>query len=308
VALSQQSAKPVIGYLSAGTEIGGIDTTAAFRAGLGEQGFVEGPSVEILYRYAETHYDRLPALATDLARRGVFVIVATGGNVSALAAKSATTTIPIVFATAADPVELGLVASLNRPGGNLTGATFLIESVLTKRLELLHAMVPAASSIGFLVNPTNTTVEAQVKEVENAARVLGVRLVILNVSTPSDIEAVFANLGGKGIGALQMGADPLFFSQRDKIAGLALRNGMPAISANHEFVEAGGLVSYGARISDVYRLAGTYAGRILRGEKPADLPVQRPTRIETVLNLKTANALGLTIPETLLATADEVIQ
>jgi putative ABC transport system substrate-binding protein len=307
-ARAQQPVVPVIGWLSAGTESALRLPSAAFHQGLGELGYVEGRNVEILYRWAETRYDQLRALAADLVHRRVAVIVATAGVVPALAARSAAATIPIVFAFGGDPVGRGLVASLNRPGGNVTGATFLTRELLAKRLELLHEMVPAVTSIGYLVNPTSPTVDDKKREAEIAAHVLGVRLVILNASTPSEIDKAFTTLVGRRIGALVADSDALFYNQGGQLGTLAARHAVPAIYPFREAVESGGLMSYGASFSDAFRLAGTYTGRILKGEKPAELPVQQSTRIETVLNLKTAKALGLTIPETLLATADEVIQ
>jgi ABC-type uncharacterized transport system substrate-binding protein len=308
VARAQQPAMPVIGYLNAGTESAIRGVTAAFLRGLSEQGYVEGRNVEILYRWADARYDRMPALAADLVRRQVSVIAATGGNLSALAAKSATATIPIVFTSGADPVELGLVVSLNRPGGNVTGATFITRTLIAKRLGLLHEIVPAETSIGFIVNPTVPRIEGDVREAEIAARILGLRLVILNASTLGDLETAFATFSGQRIGGVLLAGDPLIFFLRDELAALAARYAVPAIYATRENVEAGGLMSYGASLSDAWRLAGTYAGRILKGEKPADLPVQQSTRIELVLNLKTARALGLTIPPGILAIADEVIE
>jgi putative ABC transport system substrate-binding protein len=302
---AQQPALPVIGYLSGGTESGDQSFTDAFRQGLNEQGYVERRNVEILYRWAEMRNDRLPALAADLVDRRVAIIVATRGNAPALAALSASKTIPIVFSIGADPVELSLVASLNRPGGNVTGLTVLTKTLTTKRLELLHGIVPAAKSIGFLVNPTAPQVETETREAEIAARILGIRVVFANASSPNEIEAAFGTLVGQRVDAFLTAADPVFWTQ---LAGLAARNGVPAIYNAREIVLAGGLMSYGATFSDSIRLAGTYAGRILKGEKPADLPVQQSTKVELVINVKTAKALGLTIPETLLATADEVIE
>jgi putative tryptophan/tyrosine transport system substrate-binding protein len=310
VAVPAQQPLSVIGMLFGGTEAEEFPPhiSAAFRQGLREHGFAEGRNVEILYRWAETHYDRLPALAADLARRGVAVIVAAGGVAPVMAAKSATATIPIVFISAADPVELGLVASLNRPGGNVTGVSILTQAVASKRLQLLHEVVPAVSSIGYFVNPASPQVQAQIRDAEIAAGILGVRLAILNASTPGEIEGAFAILAEQRIGALMTAADPLFFVQRNQLAALTARYAVPAIYQVREMVDAGGLMSYGADLSDVYRLAASFAGRILKGEKPADLPVQQSTKIDLVINRKTAKALGLTIPETLLATADEVIQ
>jgi putative tryptophan/tyrosine transport system substrate-binding protein len=308
-AQAQQTVMPVIGYLNSTTESTAGHFTAAFRQGLSELGYVEHQNVSIEYKWMEGQYDRLTTLTAELVRRRVAVIVATGGTATARAAKSATATIPIVFVAGADPVEVGLVASLNHPGGNVTGAAILTTSLTAKRLELLHNLVPGATSIGFLINPTNTTVtKAEMMEAETAARTLGVRLVTLNASTLGEIEAVSENLAAQRIGALLTGGDPFWTFQRVQLAALTARHAVPAIYAVREIVDAGGLMSYGASISDAYRLAGTYAGRILKGEKPANLPVQQSTRIEMVLNLKTAKALGLTIPEMLLATADEVIE
>jgi putative tryptophan/tyrosine transport system substrate-binding protein len=308
-AWAQKSATPVIGYLSVARESAIEALTAKFRQGLGEQGFVERQNIEILYRWAETQYDRLPTLAADLVRRRVDVIVTTAGSSSALAAKFATATIPIVFQMGEDPVEIGLVANLNRPGGNITGATFLSGPLTEKRLELLHEMVPAITQIGYLVNPTNPQTKAQVSQSEMAARILGLRLIIQNASTSSEIEAAFANLVGQQIGALLVDNDALFFNQRDQLVALAARHGVPAIYHAREIVEAGGLMSYGATFADAFRLAGTYAGRILKGEKPGDLPVQQvTTKVELVINLKTAKALGIDVPPMLLARAYEVIE
>jgi putative ABC transport system substrate-binding protein len=309
VASRAQPAMPMIGYLSIARERAIKDLTAAFREGLAEQGYVEGRNVELLYRWAETQFDRLPALAADLVRRRVDVIVTTAGAASALAAKSATTTIPIVFQMGEDPIDVGLVASLERPGGNITGATFLSGPLTAKRLELLHETVPAATLIGYLVNPTNAaTKKAEIGQTEAVAHTLGVRLVMLSASTPNEIDATFEILVEQGIGALLVGNDPLFFNERDRLAALTARHAVPAIYHSRENVEAGGLMGYGANFADVYRLAGKYAGRILKGERPSELPVQQSTKIELVLNTRTAKALGLTFPPALLARADEVIE
>ena len=297
-----------VGYLALGTMGGARVFTAAFLRGLGEPGYVEGQNVEILYRWAENRYDRLPMLAAELVRRPAAVIFAGGGSGVALNAKSATSTIPIVFVSGSDPVDLGLVASLNRPGGNVTGVSILTAELLTKRLELLREILPATTLIGFLVNPTNPAAEVSNKEAETAARTLGVGLVTLNASTPSEIEAAFSTLAMRRISALLVDGDPLWTAQRNQLAVLAARHAVAAMYPVRDIVEAGGLVSYGVSISDAYRLAGTYVGRILRGEKPSDLPVQQSVRIELVLNLETAKALGLTFPLTLLARADEVIE
>jgi putative ABC transport system substrate-binding protein len=303
LAARAQQAPPVIGYLSGGTENSDRNYIAAFRRGLGEYGYVAGQNVEILFRWSETRNDRLSALATDLVLRKVSVIVATRGHAPALAARSATSTIPIVFNIGVDPVGLGLVDSLNRPGGNATGVVTFSGTLTAKRLELLHSLVPTAKSIGLLVNPTSPQVVVELNEVDTAARTLGVRLERADASNPDEIEAAFATL--RGVDALLTATDPLFWTQ---LAGLAARNGLPAIYMAREVVDAGGLMSYGANFLDTIRLTGTYAGRILRGEQPADLPVVLPTHFQLVLNLKTAKAIGLTFPETLLATADEVIE
>ena len=305
---AQQGALPVIGYLSVARESAIKALTAAFLQGLGEQGYIEGRNIEILYRWAETHYDRLPALAADLVRRRVNVIVTTAGAASAMAAKLATTTIPIVFQMGDDPVEAGLVASFNRPGGNLTGATFISGPLTVKRLELLHEMVPATTQIGYLVNPANPQIKVRISQSETLARVLGIHLVIQSASTPDEIEAAFITLAGQRIGALLVDDDALFFNQRDQLAALAAEHAVPAIYHSRENVDAGGLMSYGANFAEAYRLAGNYSGRILKGEKPADLPVQQSTRIETVLNLKAAKALGIEVPTATLLRANEVIE
>jgi putative tryptophan/tyrosine transport system substrate-binding protein len=276
---------------------------------LAETGYIEGQNVAIEYRWAEGHFDRLPALVADLVRRRVAVIAIAGTTASALAAKAATQTIPIVFTIGSDPVEIGLVASLNRPGGNLTGVTALQAAVVAKRFEMLHELAPAATPIAFLVNPTNAAVaQAETREAQVAARVLGVDLLVLNASTPSEIDTAFATMVGERAGALVTSSETFFMTQRVQFAVLAARHAVPTIYAWRENVEAGGLMSYGSNPLDSIRQAGVYTGRTLKGEKPADLPVQQSTKIELVINLKTAKALGLTIPETLLATADEVIQ
>jgi putative tryptophan/tyrosine transport system substrate-binding protein len=305
---AQQRSMPVIGYLSPGRRDGPSEYVAAFHRGLFETGYVEGRNLTVEYRWAENQFDRLQALAANLVDRQVALIVAVGSSASALAAEAATATIPIVFANGGEPIELGVVAGLNRPGGNTTGVTFLITALNPKRLQLLHEMIPAATSIGYFNNPTIPHPEVRIGPLETAARSLGVRLVIANASTPNEIEAAFAILVEQRIGALLVGGDNLFNQQGPKVVGLAAQYAVPAIYAVRRSVEAGGLLSYGAKISESYRIAGTYVGRILKGEKPSDLPVQQSTRLEMVFNLWTAKALGLTIPETLLALADEVIQ
>ena len=306
-AWAQQAAVPVVGFLNGGGPNGYAPMVAGFRQGLKDGGYVEGQNVAVEYRWAEGQYDQLPAIAAELVRRQVAVIVAnTPAN---LAAKAATTTIPIVFTTGGDPVQMGLVASLSRPGGNVTGVTQLNVEVAPKRLELAHQLVPMATVFAALVNPTNPNTEIVLKDLQAAARALGLQLHVVHASTERDFDTVFATtLVGLRPGALVIGADPLFASQYEQLAALALRHAVPAIFQDHEFAAAGGLMSYGGSLPDSYRLAGRYTGRILKGEKPTDLPVQQSTKIELLINLKTAKALGLTIPETLLATADEVIQ
>jgi putative tryptophan/tyrosine transport system substrate-binding protein len=306
---AQQRPRLVIGVLSGATEHDYDELYApGFRGGIAEQGYVEGRNVEILYRYPEIQYHdrRLRELAADLVRRRVAVIFAQGIP-SALAAKEATATIPIVFVTGIDPVQAGLLASLNRPGGNVTGTTSLIVELFAKRLELLHEIAPAATLIGYLHDPTVPSVEEpSIQVLETAARALGVRLITANASSPSEIDSALAMLVGQGVGALVVGQ--FFLRWLDQLVVLVTHYALPAMYTDRRLVEAGGLISYAANLLDSVRLAGTYVGRILKGEKPADLPVQQSTRIEMVINLKTAKALGLTIPETLLATADEVIE
>ena len=305
---AQQQAMPVIGFLNTGSPDLAADRVRAFRQALSEAGFVEGRNVAIEYRWAEGDNDRMPALAADLVMRRVAVIAATGGIPATLAARAATTTIPIVFIVGLDPVETGLVTSLARPGGNLTGASSLNVELGPKRLEVLHESIPTATNIALLVNPTNRNAESQAADMQAAARSLGVTLHVLHASTERDFEAVFAKLPQLRAGALVIGTDGLFISQPDQLAGLALRYAVPAISQFREFAAAGGLMSYGGSLTDSYRLAGAYTGRILKGEKPADLPVQQATRVELIINMKTAKALGLTFPITLLGRADEVIE
>jgi putative ABC transport system substrate-binding protein len=279
----------------------------AFRQGLKETGYIEGQNVAVEYRWAEGRYDRVPAMAAEMVRRQVAVIFANTPGV--MAVKVAITTIPIVFTAASDPVKAGLVASLSRPGGNVTGVTQLNEEVAPKRLELAHQLVPAATLIALLVNPTDPIqAETQLRDMQAAARALGLQLHVLHASTERDFDTVFATLVGLRPGALVIGNDSFFFSQSERLAALALRHAVPTVFPDHVFAAAGGLMSYGGSTLDIYRIAGTYTGRILKGERPSDLPVQQATKFELVINLKTAKALGLTIPETLLATADEVIQ
>jgi len=305
---AQQPKLPVIGLLS-GTSPGPYAPfVAAFHQGLGETGYVEGKHVAIEYRWAEGSYARLPAFAADLVGQKVDLIVAIGGDVSALAAKNATSTIPIVFANGADPVGDGLVASLSRPGGNVTGVTFIAIELMPKLLELVCELVPQAKVIAMLVNPNNPNTERYIEDVQEAARVKGVQLHILKAATESEIDAAFASLFELHAGGLIKGADAFFASRREQLVAQASRYAIPAIYDLREFPAAGGLISYGASVAAAYRQAGIYAGRILKGAKPADLPVQQPTTFELVINLKTAKALGLTVPQALLARADEVIE
>jgi putative ABC transport system substrate-binding protein len=308
-ARAQQAALPVIGYLSPRTSESDAALLDAFRRGLGAAGYVENSNVVIEYRFAEGRFDRLPSLAADLVRRQVTAIVAAGGNQSAQAAKAATTTIPVVFLIAADPVEAGLVASLSRPGGNLTGATTLSSEVVPKLLELLHDLVPNATVIGLLVNPTTPgEEETALRGLQPAAQSLGLELHVVRARTDRELDSVFASLAEARAGALVIFNDPVFTSRIEQFAAQTLRHKMPAVYQFRQFVTAGGLMSYGGSRVDDYRLAGLYAGRILKGEKPADLPVQQSTKIELIINLKTAKALGLTVSPTLLARADEVIE
>jgi putative tryptophan/tyrosine transport system substrate-binding protein len=304
---AQQKAMPVVGFLGS---IGPIaPQVAAFHQGLSETGYVEGQNVTVEHRWAGGSYDRLPALAADLVGRKVDLIVATGGDVSALTAKSATSTIPIVFTSIArDPVELGLVASLARPGGNVTGFSGLIIELSPKRVELLSELVPQARVIALLVNPSNPSTERAVRDVQEAARAKGVQLQVLKAGSESEIDAAFASLVQLHAGALVVAGDAFFASRRDQLAALASRHAVPAIYPLRQFAVAGGLISYGPSLIVIWRQVGIYAGRILKGAKPADLPVQQPTTFELVVNLKTANALGLTVPPSILSRADEVIE
>jgi putative ABC transport system substrate-binding protein len=305
-ARAQQPTIPVIGFLGSSS----VDAIriAAFRQGLAQVGFVEGRNVAVEYRWAEDRSDRLPAMISDLVHRQVAVIAA-NGTPAALAAKAANTTIPIVFTTIGDPVQLDLVNSLNRPGGNVTGVTQTNVETAPKRLQLLHELLPTASVMALLVNPTNpTNAEINTKELQAAARSLGLELHVLNASTERDFDGVFAKLVQLRGGGLVIGGDPLFSSWSEQLAALALRHAVPTIFQYRDFAVAGGLLSYGTDFREAYRLAGNYTGRVLKGEKPADLPVQQATKVELYINLKTAKTLGLTIPNTLVGRADEVFE
>jgi putative ABC transport system substrate-binding protein len=303
---AQQKAMPVIGFLGSASPGPFAPMVAAFHQGLSEAGYVAGQNLAIEYRWAEFRYDRLPALAADLVARKVEVIATTGDPHSALAAKNATSTIPIVFSAISDPVALGLVTSLARPGGNLTGVSPMNTELMPKRLELLSELVPQARVIALLVNPTNSSAERRIRDVQEAPRAKGVELPILKASTESEIDAAFTSQ--LQAGALVVDPDPFFVTRRDQLIALASRHAVPAIYAWREFAAAGGLISYGASIASVYYQGGILVGKILKGAKPADLPVQQPTRFELIVNLKTAAALGVTVPPSILARADEVVE
>ena len=309
-AYAQQSAMPVVGFLNPASPQSYPRPLAAFLKGLAEAGYIDGQNITIQYRWAEGHNDRLPALAADLVRSHVSVIAATT-TAAALAAKAATSTIPVVFETGSDPIKLGLVASLSRPGGNITGAASMsVEVIAAKGLELLHELLPAARVIALLVNPTNPTVaEPQEREVLAAARALGLEVRVLQAANSErDFDGVFAKLLELHAAGLVISADALFTSQSQQLAALAVRHAVPAVHARREFAMAGGLLSYGSEITDSYRVAGLYTGRILKGDKPADLPVQQATKVELVINLKAAKALGIAIPLSLSGRADELIE
>jgi putative tryptophan/tyrosine transport system substrate-binding protein len=307
-ARAQQPAMPVIGFLGSASPDLWASRLRAFHQGLSEAGYIEGRNVAVEYRWSENHFERLPALAADLVRRGVSVIAVPGSTTASLAAKAATATVPIVFFNAVDPVASGLVASLARPGGNATGGTPLSIEVGPKRLELLREVVPTATSIALLVNPASPALSQPAeRDLETAARALALKLHVVRASSEGDFETVFASLTKLRADGLVIGPDALFSSRSEALAGLALRHALPAIY-QFEFAAAGGLMSYGGSYIDGFRLAGTYSARILNGEKPADLPVQQSTKVELIINLRTARALGLDIPPTLLARADEVIE
>ena len=307
-ARAQQPAMPVIGFLNSGSPAERAPFVATFRQGLKEPGYVEGQTVAIEYRFAEGRYDRLPSLASDLVRREVAVIAATGDTVSPLAAKGATATIPIVFVVGSDPVKEGLVASFNRPGGNITGVSIISSALVSKQFELLHELVPQAAVVGILLNPSNPNVGFELSDLQSAAQTMGVQLVVLRASTEREIEGAFATLMQLRAGALLIEPDVFFLDRREQLVALAKHQAIPTMYTRREHAAIGGLMSYGADLADAYRQAGVYVGRILKGAKPTDLPVVRPTKYSLVINLKTAKALGLQIPDKLLAIADEVIE
>ena len=308
-ARAQQPLMPVVGFLNAASAEGYTRQLTAFLKGLGEAGYVDGRNVTIEYRWADGRSDRLPAMVADLVQRQVAVIAATSTPAS-LAAKASTTTVPIVFETGADPVRLGLVANLNRPGGNITGVTQLSQEVAPKRLQMLHELLPMATSIALLINPSEpTAAETQSRDVLSAARNLGLELHVLNASSESDLDGVFAEVTKMRVGGLVIGGSPFFTSRTKQLGALALRHAVPTVYSYREFAMAGGLLSYGADIADAYHLVGNYTGRILKGDKPGDLPIQQATtKVEMYINLKTAKALGVSIPNTLIGRADEVIE
>jgi putative ABC transport system substrate-binding protein len=305
-AWAQQRGMPLVAFINSGSAGGYQHVVVAFRQGLKEAGYVEGQNVTVEYRWAEGQFDRVPVIALELVSRGVAVIVANSPGVQAI--KSAVTTIPIVFTTALDPVQIGLIASLARPGGNVTGATSLAVELIPKQLEIARDLLPAATSIDMLVNPTNPNTDTMSREGQAAARTLGLQLHVLKASAERDLDTIFATFGQRHSGALVISPDALFSSNSQQLAALTAKHAVPAISSLREFPAAGGLMSYGGSLSDAYRLAGIYTGRILKGEKPAELPVQQTAKIELVINLKTAKALGITVPLTLRGRADEVIE
>jgi ABC-type uncharacterized transport system substrate-binding protein len=307
-ARAQKPAMPVIGYLSTRSPNESAHLLAAFRRGLAKSGFVEGKNVTIEYRWAQGDYRRLPALAAELIQSHVTVLAATGGEPAALAAKAATETIPVVATFAADPVKQGLVGSLSRPGKNVTGISNLATTLEAKRLGLLHILVPKAATIGALVNRTSSTAASQLLDLQEAARAIGVQLLVLHASTDGEIDAVFESVAQNHIPALAMAGDPFLNSRRDKLVALAARHATPAMYSFRDYAVAGGLMSYGIDLPDVYRQIGVYVGQVLKGAKPADMPVEQPTKFEFVINLKTAKALSLTVPAGLISLADEVIE
>jgi putative ABC transport system substrate-binding protein len=307
-ARAQQPAMPLVGFLSSRSPEESAHLVAAFRQGLSENGYVEGQSVVIEYRWAQGQYDRLPTMAAELARRPLAVLVSHGGEPAALVAKAATSTIPIVFIIGGDPVEVGLVTSYNRPGGNATGISILTATLEAKRLGLLHEVAPQVTTIGVLMNPNFQPAEKQLRDVQEAARAFNLQIQVLRASTDHEIEAAFETVAQQRIAALAVTADPFFDTRREKLVALSARHAVPTIYHFREYAVAGGLISYGIKITEAMRLVGVYTSRILKGEKPADLPVMQPTKFELVINLTTAKALGLTVPHNLLVLADEVIE
>jgi putative ABC transport system substrate-binding protein len=306
VARAQQASMPVVGFLRVTSAADATNLVTAFRQGLKEAGFVEGQNVAIAYRWADGHIDRLPALAADLIRRQVAVIVGHGQVVQI--AKAATTTTPIVFVVGDDPIKIGLVANLNRPGGNVTGVTFIATDVAAKRLALLHELVPQAAVIAVLLDPNLPDADRELRSVEAAARTAGFRVLVVKAAKVSELDAAFATITQAGAGALHVGSGPFFTSQRQRLALLSARHGLPSSYSEREYVAAGGLLSYGTSQPDAYRRAGIYVARILRGEKPGDMPVEQPTKFELVINLGTAKTLGLTVPNSMQLLADEMIE
>ena len=308
-ARAQTPAKPTIGYLSSRSSSNSADIIAAFRKGLSETGFIEGQNVTIEFRFAEGNFDRLPALTSDLVALNVNVVVATGGTVSVVKAKQVVPrTTPIVFAMGGDPVKLGVVASLNRPGENITGVAFLVNGLAGKQMELLHSLMPTADVISFLVNPKDPNAETDSNDAQAAAKLLGVEVVVGTASNEGEIEESVANLAKQHVGALFVDAEPFLLDHRNKIIAQAARAGMPIVSQFRLFADGGGLASYGTSLTDANRLLGVYTGRVLKGDRPADLPVVQSTKFDLVINLKTAKSLGVTVAPALIATADEVIE
>jgi putative tryptophan/tyrosine transport system substrate-binding protein len=309
-ARAQQPAMPVVGFMNTlnSADASDLGLVAAFRQGLRETGFIEGQNVTVEYRWAQGQYDRFPELAAEFVRRQVAVIAATGGEPSPQSAKAATQTIPIVFTANGDPISEGLVASLRRPGGNITGITIFGPAAVTKRVQLMHELVPQATTIAYLMNPNHPSGEIEMSAAQTAARSLRKEMLVFRASNESELDAAFTTMAQRQIGALVVASDPFFYSRRGELASLAARHGLPAIYYLPEFARAGGLMAYGNSLPDIYRLVGVYVGRILKGEKPADLPVVQATKYEFVLNLKTAKALGLTISGDVLSIADEVIE
>jgi putative ABC transport system substrate-binding protein len=308
VAGAQQAAIPMIGYLSGRSPADTSHLVAAFHRGLSEGGFVEGKNVMVEYRWADGQHDRLPTLAAELVHRPLAVLVSTGGESAALAAKAATSTTPIVFSMGSDPIKAGLVASYNRPGGNATGINILTTTLEAKRLGVLHELLPQAATIGFLLNPNLPPAEGQLRDVEGAARILGLQIHVLRATTDREIDTAFETVTRRRIAALAVAAGPFFDTRREKLVALAARHKVPTMYHFREYTVAGGLMSYGIDLPDVYRQVGVYAARVLKGAKPSDLPVMQPTKFEFVVNLNTAKALGLTIPPSLLLRADQVIE